>query len=222
MKTIIKNFCRLLIIAALFVPFSIIAQTHSITITINSDGMGTVAVTGTGVTETGTNTYEAPDGTEVTLTASPNLGFNFQNIKQGRYTRASEPTRSYTFTLSADVTFVANFEAAPTSYTVTSQVIPAGAGIISPNNTTVYEGDATFTAEANPGYNFLRWVLADGTTIACPTCTEASYTLYINSDTTVRALFEEVLTPVNITTTVNDPTYGSIQITNNTHPGLTT
>ena len=138
-------------------------------------------------------------------------------MKEGRSTiLIREPERSYTFTITSNRTFKVYFTEPVVSYTVTSQVIPAGAGVVTGHLGSRPAGSATVTAEANPGYEFSAWVDYDGVTAID---VNPSLTIDVQGDTVVRALFTPVLTPRTVTATVNVAEYGTAVLENLTTAG---
>jgi pectin methylesterase-like acyl-CoA thioesterase len=78
------------------------------------------------------------------------------------------------------------------SYTLTTEVVPAGAGTITSNpvGTSFDAGtDITLTAKRNFGFNFSHWENAEGTNIS----SQSVYTFKLNANTTLKAVF----TPIN-------------------------
>ena len=104
---------------------------------------------------TGAGAYE--EGDVVTVTATPNAGFEFVN-----WTNAADEVVSteaeFEYTMpAADVVLTANFEAIPTTYTLTLVADPVEGGTVTGSGE--YEaGDvATVTATANDGFEFVNW-----------------------------------------------------------------
>ena len=110
-----------------------------------------------GTVDGNAGTYE--DGATATLTAKPNTGYKFVNwTKEG--TEVSTDV-TYTFTVTEDVTLVANFEALP-QYTITATSNDDAMGTVTGGGT-YYEGtEVTLTASAVGGYVFSNW--SDGNT----------------------------------------------------------
>lgn len=101
-------------------------------------------------TVTGGGTYS--NGSQVTLTATPNAGYKFVKWNDGNV----EATR--VITVIADATYTAEF--APIKYTLT---VTAGEnGTVAGGGEYDYNTDATLTATANTGYRFSKW--SDGNT----------------------------------------------------------
>ena len=123
-----------------------------------SGNLHTVTATADNGTITGNaGTYE--DGATATLTAKANVGYKFVNWTKEGVVVSTDAT--YTFTVTEDVTLVANFEALP-QYTITATPNDANMGIVTGAGT-YYEGDEVkLTASPIGGYVFSNW--SDGNT----------------------------------------------------------
>ena len=122
--------------------------------------------------EGGTVNVDGPltHGSTCTLTATPNAHYDFVN-----WTLAGEVVSTdaeYSFTVTGDGAYVANFELA--SYEITATVNPAGTGTVSGMGTIVYGQTCTLTATANGGYSFVNWTKG-GVEVS----TNASYTFTV-------------------------------------------
>ena len=106
-----------------------------------------------GGTTDGEGSYKA--GTSVTVTASPNIAYNFLNWTDKATGVVASSSSSYTFALAANRTLVANF--AIKTFTLT---VNAMNGTVSknPNQTTYnYGSTVQLTAVANTGFTFSSW-----------------------------------------------------------------
>ena len=114
-------------------------------------------------------------GTEVSVTATPNSGYQFTSWSNG------STVNPVTVTLNSNTSITANFEVLINSYTLT--VVSTDGG--SATGTGEYnEGtEVTLTATASDGYRFTGW--SDGST-------EESITITLNSDTALTANFEVI------------------------------
>ena len=134
-------------------------QTYSITVNANPANGGSV---------TGGGTYN--ENATATLTATANTGYTFRQWSDGN---AQNPC---TVTVTSNATYTAVFDALA-SYTINTNITPAGAGTVSGGGT-YYENDGcTLTATANTGYAFTNW--SDGNTSNPRTFTvtgDATYT----------------------------------------------
>ena len=134
---------------------------ESYTVTVIDDGKGTGSA----------SPASGPDGTVVTLTATPDPGYKFKEWVRtaGKLSgglevpNATSPTTSFTIT-GFNVEVMATFEEEPaeeTSYTVT--VIDDGKGTGSASPASGPDGTVvTLTATPDPGYKFKKWVRTAG------------------------------------------------------------
>ncbi|MBR3878190.1 MAG: C10 family peptidase [Bacteroidaceae bacterium] len=171
--------------------------TKQIIVTLKKDGAGsgstptptqyTITATanpGTAGSVTGGGTYT--EGATVTLTATPNSGYEFVNWTSGTTTVSTNAT--YSFTANASASYVANFQAAAlTTFAVTTTANPAAGGTATfavgtgqaTTSANVASGTGvTLYAVANNGYRFVNWTKGgmEVSTNATPnvTITEAS------------------------------------------------
>jgi len=141
------------------------------TVTVQNDGNGTATA----------NVTSGPEGTEVTLTATPSSGYQF---KEWQVVSGGVSVTDNKFTIgTSDVTVKAIFEAIPT-YTVTVQNDCNGTATA--DVTSGPEGtEVTLTATPSSGYQFKEWqVVSGGVTV-----TDNKFTIG-TSDVTVKAVFE--------------------------------
>ena len=111
---------------------------YTITTNVNPAEAGTV---------TGGGTYE--EGTVVTLTATANAGYTFDQWNDG----STQNPRTVTVTTSMSFTAYFNHN----SYTITVVANPATAGTVSGGGAYYYGDYATLTATAYSGYDFVGW-----------------------------------------------------------------
>ena len=122
------------------------------------------------------NGGEYQEGTQVTLTATPDEGFEFSGWSDG----STEATR--VITASEDLTLTASFTELIISYTLT--VTSGEGGSVSSEGGEYNEGtEVTLTATADDGYRFTVW--SDGST-------EESITITLSEDTSIEAIFEMI------------------------------
>ncbi|MDZ7767351.1 MAG: hypothetical protein U5K00_23530 [Melioribacteraceae bacterium] len=137
-----------------------------------------------GGTTNGGGTYD--DGASVTVSATPNSGYEFVNwTENGNEVSANA---SYTFTINENRTLVANFnELPPNQYSVSLSSNPAEGGTTNGGGT--YDDGASVTVSATPnsGYEFVNWT-ENGNEVS----TNASYTFTINENRTLVANFNEL------------------------------
>jgi hypothetical protein len=145
---------------------------------------------------TGGGTYN--QGQSCTVTASPNAGYTFTNWTENG--NVVSTNRNYTFTVTANRTLVANFQAQPQNYTVTVSANPTNGGNVTGGGTYQQGQSCTVTATTNTGYNFTNWT-ENGNVVS----TQANYTFTVNSNRTLVANF----TPQQYTITATaDPVNG--------------
>lgn len=156
--------------------------TYTITATANPTEGGTV---------TGGGTYN--EGETVTLTATPNSGYEFVNWTNGTTTVSTSAT--YSFTANANASYVANFQAVTPTFAVTTTANPAEGGTAtftvgtSPEKTsaTVTSGTGiTLYATANDGYRFVKWTKG-----GIEVSTNATHNVTITEASNFVANFEE-------------------------------
>ena len=150
---------------------------YTITASANPATAGTI---------TGAGTY-AKDAS-VTLEATPNAGYKFINWTVGGVEKSTDA--KYSFTASADVTAIANFE-------LSDPEVPTYAISVSANDdamgTVTGAGDytegspVTLTATPKAGYRFVNWTV--GSEVKS---TEATYSLTASEALTIVANFEAI------------------------------
>ena len=133
---------------------------------------------------TGGGTY--PYGSEVTLTATPNKGYEFTQWSDGN---KDNPRK---VTVTADATYTAEF--ALQTYVV-SVTCDSQQGQVTGGGTYPYGSEVTLTATPNNGYEFKQW--SDGS-IANP------YSFSVEKDVTIEALFEPTTPVENVAAEEND------------------
>ena len=164
------NGCDSTVTLVLTVTGTVAPDTNYYTVTIETANGGMGVLTGAG-------TYA--EGTVVTLTATPNEGFEFIAWMVGNDTVCITP--EYTFTLVSDTTVTAVFEALPVYYTVTGVANDDAMGYVLGSNQYAAGSEATLTAQANAGYHFVRWSNGHA---------EPTITFTVTGDITLTAIFE--------------------------------
>ncbi|MHB8871903.1 MAG: InlB B-repeat-containing protein, partial [Candidatus Doudnabacteria bacterium] len=141
-------------------------------------------------------------GSSVTISATPNSGFNFANwTENGNVISISS---SYTFTISGNRTFVANFTITPgLKYAVNLSSSPSEGGTTSGSGTYNSGSSVTVSATANLGYKFDYWT-ENGSIIS----SNSSYTFLISGNRNLVASFSATSQYTVILT--SDPTDGGI------------
>ncbi len=161
------------------------------TVTVTDDGHGTgTAIPGSG-----------ESGTEVTLTATPNEGYQF---KEWQVISGDVTIEGNKLTIEdEDVVVKAIFEEIPKPvYTVTVTDDGHGHGTATPNGGESGT-EVTLTATPNEGYQFKEWqVISGGVT------NEGNKLTIEDEDVVVKAIFEEIPKPV-YTVTVTDDGHGT-------------
>ncbi len=164
---------------------------YTITATCNPTEAGTV---------TGAGTFNA--GETCTLTATANPGYYFLNwTKDGLEVGTVE---TYTFTVTEDAEYVANFTYEMCLINVT--VNPAGAGTVTGDGAQAIGATCTLVATANPGYTFLNWTENDEVV-----STDATYSFTVTVARDLVANFElSAGGPYTITATCNPAEAGTV------------
>ena len=147
-------------------------------------------------TITGDGTYI--EGTIVTLTATPNNGYHFVAWYDGD-NQLLTTNLQYTFTVSSNMNFTAEFAADPVYYTVTASANDPYMGYV--NGAGQYEEGATvsLTAQANEGYHFVSWSNGETTpTISFAITCDTSFVAYFEANDTPQAIDETDMNNVTI------------------------
>jgi len=117
-------------------------EVHEVTVTANPSDGGTADGAGTYI-----------HGTTATLTATANTGYHFLNWTMGGEVVSSEA--SYSFTVTGDNEYMANFEL--NSYEITTIANPTDGGTVTGADTYNHFDTCTLMAAANEGYTFINW-----------------------------------------------------------------
>jgi hypothetical protein len=136
-----------------------------------------------GGTVTGSGGFDP--GSVRTVTATPAGGYRFVNWTEG--SAQVSTTASYTFTLNANRTLVANF--ALILHTVAVSASPAAGGTVTGAGTFPYGSSRTVAATPAAGYRFVKWT--EGST---QVSTTANYTFVLTANRTLAANFARVFT----------------------------
>jgi hypothetical protein len=147
---------------------------YQVTVTANNETYGTA---------TGGGTYE--ENATATVRATANTGYKFINwTKEGVVVSSNNP---YSFTVTADITLVANFVAEDVNtYSVNISVNNETYGTATGGGTYEENATATVTATANTGYKFINWT-KDGVEVS----TNITYSFTVVEDVELVANFEE-------------------------------
>jgi subtilase family serine protease len=138
--------------------------------TITSYTISASAAPANGGMVTGTGSFLA--GANVTLQATPNVGFSFTGWTENGNVVSTSP--SYTFAANGNRSLVANFQMTSTVYTITLSVAPANTGSVSGAGTFLAGSHRIVNAAPQRKYIFTGWV-ENGTVVS--TSTYFSFTL---------------------------------------------
>ncbi len=106
-----------------------------------------------GGTNTGDGIYA--HGSNVTVNATPAVGYAFSSWKQGNTVMSTSP--SYTFPLTNHMTLAAVYDA--TDRIITASAAPVAGGSVTGGGVVGNGASVTLTASAAPGYTFSSWTL---------------------------------------------------------------
>ena len=149
--------------------FSNQTQSYSVTLSANPTAGGTV---------TGGGTFS--QGQSCTVSATPNTGYTFTNWTENG--NVVSTNASYTFTVNANHTLVANFTAI--TYSINVSANPTSGGTVTGGGSYTYGQSCTVNATAATGYTFTNWT-EDGNVVS----TNASYSFTVNGGRTLVANF---------------------------------
>ena len=175
---------------ALVANFTNVSPTYAISVSANPINGGTVS---------GGGTYYY--GNTCTLTATPATGYTFINWTKDDVVVSSNI--SFTFTVTEDAAYVANFSI--NSYEITATSNPIGAGTITGVGTYTYGASATLTATPATGYIFTNWT-KNGIQVS----TEASYSFTVTENVTLVANFTAVPSTCTISVSANPSNGGTV------------
>ncbi len=164
------------------------STSYTVTATANPTNGGTI---------TGAGTYN--QGETCTLVATPNSGYTFTNWTENGTQVSTNAT--YSFTVTANRTLVANF--ALSTYTITATANPTNGGTITGAGTYNQGQTCTLVATPNSGYTFTNWT-ENGTQVS----TNATYSFTVTANRTLVANF--ALSTYTITATANPTNGGTI------------
>ncbi|MDP3642467.1 MAG: ice-binding family protein [Bacteroidota bacterium] len=142
---------------------------------------------------TGSGAYNA--GASVTVTATPNAGFNFVNWTESG--TIASTNLSYTFSLNASKTLVANFELK----TYTLNVTAVNGTVLKVPSKTVYNSGEIVALTATPatGYTFTGWT-GDATGLLNP------LSVTMNANKAITANFTAIASGFTLNVTANNGT----------------
>lgn len=147
-------------------------SSYNVSVSSNNDSYGTAA---------GGGTFNYNTTASVTATPVSNL-YKFVNWTENGNEVSTNAT--YTFTVTRTRILVANF-APKETYAVAVTVSPEEGGSVEGDGEYIEGTNATLTVSVNSGYHFVRWT-ENGTQVS----TNTIYTITVNSDRTLVAVFE--------------------------------
>ena len=150
--------CTLTVTEAAAYVANFAVNSYNITVNINPSAGGTV---------TGAQAYDY--GTTAMLTATANTGYHFVNWTKDDVQVSTDA--EYSFTVTEDATYVANFEL--NNYDITVSANPTEGGTVSGAGNFNYGDNVVLTATANTGYHFVSWTKGGASVSINPTCTLA-------------------------------------------------
>ena len=154
-----------------------------------------------GGTVTGGGTYA--QGSSCTLTASANNGYSFVRWTKNGSQVSTNPT--YTFTVTGNATYVAEFQQNTVTYTITATASPSNSGTVTGGGTYAQGASCTLTASANNGYSFVRWT-KNGSQVS----TNPTYTFTVTGNATYVAEFQQNTVTYTITATASPSNSGTV------------
>ena len=172
--------------------FTYVPQTYTVSVSANPANGGTV---------TGGGSYT--EGQTCTVTATPNTTYTFTNWTENGTVVSTNA--SYTFTVNANHTLVANFTYVPPTYTVSVSANPTNGGTVTGEGTFTEGQSCTVTATPNTNYTFTNWT-ENGTVVS----TNASYTFTVNANHTLVANFTYVPPTYTVSVSANPANGGSV------------
>jgi hypothetical protein len=158
--------------------------------------VGTSASPVAGGTTSGSGNYVP--GSNVTVVATPNIGYVFSNWTDGGTIVSTNA--SYTFNISSVTNLVANFSLI--SYNVSTSSSPVAGGTTSGSGNYTFGSNVTVIATPDSGYTFINWT--DGSNVVS---TNASYTFNVGSTINLVANFS--LVSYNVSTSASPVTGGT-------------
>jgi len=141
-----------------------------------------VQATDGGTTSPAPGTYSYVNGTIVTVTATNDLGYEFDHWVLDGSSAGSSTT--YTVTMNSDHTLIAVFKPAITYYALNVSVVGSGTTNLTGIHSYAIGTSVTVTETPGAGYEFDHWVL-DGTSAG----SSNRITVTMNSDHTITATF---------------------------------
>ncbi len=172
--------------------FDVAPTNYTITATANPSNGGSV---------TGGGTYAS--GSTCTLRATPNSSYTFVNWTKNGTQVSTNAT--YSFTVTGNGSYVANFEPIPVEYAITVNADPANGGTVSGGGTYAEGSTCVISAMPNEGYVFENWT-RNGTVVS----TEPTYSIVVIRNLTFVAHFAQNANQATITATAEPVEGGSV------------
>ena len=169
---------------------AIMGETFEITAMTSPEGAGIIEGAGIYIS-----------GASCTLTVTPNEGYTFINWTKNDEVVSTDAT--YSFTVTENAAYVANFSL--DSYEITATTSPEGAGIIEGAGTYTHGASCTLTVTPNEGYTFINWTKNDEVV-----STDTTYSFTVTEDAAYVANFIEESVSYSITVTANPPEGGTV------------
>ena len=189
-------------------------QPTTYTLSISTSGNGSASYGGESIRGT-TKTYTVNEGTSAKISFSPDNGYRVKSVKVNN--SSVDAGSSYTVTVNSNTTVAVEFEAIPaTTYTLT--ITASGNGSASYSNETIRGGSKSFTVNEGTraslsfspdnGYR-VKSVKVNNSSVDAG----SSYTVTVNSNTTVSVEFEAI-PPTTYTLTITASGNGSVSYGN--------
>ncbi len=166
---------------------------HHVDVTANNETAGSV---------TGGGDYQ--EGTQVTVTATANTGFQFDRWTVDGETVSTNT--SYTFTIWEDMDLVANFVVQQVH--INASALPSNGGSVTGTGVYDYGTTVTLTASPEDGFAFVNWT-ENGDAVS----SEASYSFTAYNDRNLVAHFHRVLPELHVTGISHSDFYAGQQAT---------
>ena len=154
-----------------------------------------------GGTVSGAGTYRP--GRTCKLTATANTGYDFVNWTLGG--SAVSTNAVYSFTVSADAEYVANFQIK--TYAITATADPSAGGTVNGAGTYNYGTTCTLTATPAAGYQFSKWTKG-GVEVS----TDATYSFTVTEGVEGAYVAHFTSQPYTITATANPAAGGTVNV----------
>lgn len=161
-----------------------------------------------GGTVTGAGNFA--QSSNVTVVATPRIGYTFTNWADSGSAVVVSTSPSYQYAMAGNRTLVANFSLiSATQFAVVTSSLPTGGGATFGSGSYITGTVVTVVESPNPGYTFLNWT--EGSTIVS---SSSSYQFTINSNRILVANFT-LVSPILLGTAANFGAFGgSAGVTN--------